>query len=358
MVRVIALLSSVLIVAGCAQGEGAPAVPEANETEVLSTQEPRCAENIFEGEPLSLTVVTNSGPHSAPYIQWAEEMGCFAENGVEVTLVQAGAPSDRIAALLAGSGDVIWLPLDPLLAGVINGGIDMTVIAPHIGYSAERLQLAREAREFSGQLILDGVVVSAPGVSVTSLKDLEGKKFGRQSAISNIGVALAFEEAGVDPEAMQWVDVEQSERLNALLRGDVAAAVFSGVNALKAMREGGEFLFYYQAWDRQPGIDNFWVSTPQGAQTKKEEMLRFRQAMWDVYRLLGGAENELEFFEFVTDLLGGEPEDVAAQALPDFYPREVTIDDFENHMAIMFARGDIDATISIEETSLLNFGKD
>lgn len=323
--------------------------------EVVADVAPVCAEERFEGEPLSLTVVTNSGPQAAPYIRWAEEMDCFEENGLDITLVETGAPSDRLAALVSGSAGVAWLPVDPLLAAVVNGGIDLTVVAPHYGYSVERINLARSAREFRGTLVLDGVALSAPGSNLGDLAGLEGRKFGRQSAISNIGVNLALVEAGVDLETIQWVDVEQSERLNALLRGDLDAAVLSGINALKALRGGAEFLFYYQAWDRDGGIDNYWVSTSEGAENEREQLQRFRQSMWDAYRLLEQPSGERDFSRFVIDVLEGEPEDADALSLPDFFLRPVALSDLEAHMNTMFSRGDIDRIVNLSETSLFDF---
>lgn len=316
-----------------------------------------CAGERFEGEPLSLTVVTNSGPQAAPYILWAEARNCFEENGLDVTLVETGAPSDRLAALVSGSAGVAWLPVDPLLAAVINGGIDLTVVSPHYGYSAERIALARSAREFSGTLILDGVALSAPGTRLEDLTELEGGKFGRQSAISNVGVDLALLEAGADLETIQWVDVEQSERLNALLRGDLDAAVLSGINALKALRGGAEFLFYYQAWDRDGGIDNYWVSTSNGAKAEREQLQRFRQAMWDAYRLLQQPGPGRDFLRFMIDVLEGEPEDADALSLPEFFLRPVALGDLQAHMDVMFARGDIDRTVELRETSLFDFDR-
>jgi ABC-type nitrate/sulfonate/bicarbonate transport system substrate-binding protein len=350
-VKLLAPIVASVLVVGCAQST-LPDEP-AIDTSVTSVEvETRCATNPVDEVVGELTVVTNSGPQAAPYILWADEMACFEENGVSVTLVQAGAPSDRIANLMSGAADVAWLPNDPLLAGVVNAGIDMVVVAPHVGSSSERINEARSAREFDGSLLLDGVALAAPGRDFSDWKELEGKKFGRQSSISNIGAEIALQEAGVNVENVQWVDIEQAERLNSLLRGDLDAVVLSGPNALKALRGGATFLFYYQAWDRSGGVDNYWVTTPAAVEAKKELLLKFRQGMWDAYRLLGDPAMERQYFQYSMDVLEGEPEDAQALRLPDFFLRPADIDELESHMEIMFTRGDVDRVIDLSETSL------
>lgn len=351
--RLIAIVSASVLLIGCSPSALSPTTDsDSNSQAVAGGSDLRCATSPPPTDLLEITVVTNSGPHASPYISWAEEMMCFEENGVAVTLVEAGAPSDRIAALVSGSADIIWLPNDPLIAGVANGKIDMVLVAPHVGYTAERLAEAKATTTYDGTLILDGVTLAAPGKNITDLGELEGAKIGRQSAISNIGVDFALEAAGVNLDSIQWVDVEQSERLNGLLRGDLDAAVLAGVNALKAIRGGADFLFYYQAWDRKPGIHNFWVATPEGVSDNPEAIKRFRQAMWDVYTLLADADRKREFLEFMVEVLEGEPEDVEALALPDFFIRAPIPEDIEEHMTGMFERGDIDELLTLRETSL------
>jgi hypothetical protein len=124
------------------------------------------------------------------------------------------------------------------------------------------------------------------------------------------------------------------------------------------MRAGAEFLFYYQAWDRQPGIDNYWVASPGSVQENAEGIIRFRQAMWDTYSLLDDAERQGEFTKFMVDILEGEPEDAAALQLPDFFPRLATREDIDEHMMVMFERGDIDGLVDLRETSLFLMSDD
>jgi ABC-type nitrate/sulfonate/bicarbonate transport system substrate-binding protein len=207
--KIPALLLVTALLVGCSSTAVEPAAINDSSGDVADGDGvSECATNPTPEDVLEVTVVTNSGPHAAPYIMWADQIGCFEENGLTVTLVQAGAPSDRLAALVSGSADIIWLPTDPLLAATVNGDIDMVLVAPHVGFSEERLTEAKAAREFSGSLLLDGILLAAPGSALESLANLEGATIGRQSAVSNIGVNLALEEAGVDLDSIQWVDIE------------------------------------------------------------------------------------------------------------------------------------------------------
>ena len=322
-----------------------------------SIELPGCAgTEPYLGEKAEVTVVTNSGPHAAPYVLWADRMGCFEAHGIEVDLVQAGAPSDRIAALVSQDADVVWLPSEPLLAGVINAGLDMVIVAQHAGFSKEMLDEAKRTETFNGSLILDGAVLAAPASEMRTRQDLDGARIGRQSAVSNIGVEIALADAQVDLDTVEWVDLEQSERLNGLLRGDLDVAALSGIYALKAIRGGAHFLFYYQAWEREPGAQNFWVTSSEVAANKESELMRFRDAMWDSYRLLGSDETEREFWQFTVELLEGDSQDAEAISLPDFAVQPVSVEELELHMSMMLERGAIDNLVDLRDTSLFFFG--
>lgn len=341
-----------LLLSACQSLQDEPAGHIDSEPDTSSSEQTALCDGVWEGEVLSVTVVTNSGPHAGPYVLWADENQCFGSHGVEVSLIEMGAPSDRIASLLGGSADIIWLPSDPLLAGVANGGIDFTIVAPHTGYSAERVEEAKQAETFDGVLLMDSIALAAPGYSVSALTDFEGKKFGRQSAVSNVGVEVAFGEAGVDLNTVQWVDIEQTERLNALLRGDLDGAVLAGINAVQALQAGAQFLFYYPAWDRGPGVHNFWVTTQEISLEKTEALQRFRSAMWETYRLLQQEENHGSFHQLVVEKFGGSADDVELLSLPDFFPRPAEPGDIDERMRSVFERGTIDTLLDLSATTL------
>lgn len=348
-------VSTVLFLSACAGGDVSA---EADAQEGVSvTQEvlSPCGNERPGDSVAEVAVATNSGPQAAPFVLWAESVGCFDSYNLEVTLKQMGAPADRTAALLGKSADIAWLTVDPIVAGTANASLDYVLVSPHTGYSEERLELARAADTFEPPLIVEGVVLSRPGLSLDTFSELEGKSIGRQSAITNVGVDNFLLERGVNLDTIRFVDVEQVERLEGLLRGDLDAAALSGVYATRAIREGAGFLFYYPAWERIGGPADYWVTTPELVERNSIGIDRFREAMWKVYELLSEPAYREEFISFLVAEYGGSEEDTPMVSLRDFYPRPVEVSDLEPYFELLYRQGTIDMEVDLDSTTLLDY---
>lgn len=140
----------------------------------------------------------------------AQEQGFFEEAGVSVEFVDASAPAQNIARLLSGEIDVTGSGIAPVLSAVASG-VPIKVI-----FNSETIGEPRAV----GLLVL----ADSP---YQSIGDLVGEAVGVMGTQGNGGIlvkrALAAE--GLDPDAIELVNMPVNTHLDNLRNGNVAAVV-------------------------------------------------------------------------------------------------------------------------------------
>lgn len=142
----------------------------------------------------------------------AVEEGFFEEEGLDVELVTAGAPSGMMPQLMGGSLD---FALMDMVTPIIAKSQDVPVVAVAPGASGTNYK--------SGEMGVGNLWVRADS-KINSVKELENTTF----AVPQIGSAVwmdvreAVDEAGGDSSKMKFVEVQ--DQLGALKAGDVEAA--------------------------------------------------------------------------------------------------------------------------------------
>lgn len=144
------------------------------------------------------------------FFLYAKTLGYYQEAGIDLTLRSIQGDVNCLRALIAGDTDVANLACYSTLAAA-NAGARIK----NIGAFAPKLDSHIGARK-----------------TITSLKDLEGKSFAISGIgdIAQIGPTLCIEQAGGDPNKVQWVTVGSgSLRIQGLIAGAFQATAFNTV---------------------------------------------------------------------------------------------------------------------------------
>jgi NitT/TauT family transport system substrate-binding protein len=212
------------------------------------------------------------------YFLYASRLGYYKDAGVDVTVRSIQGDVNCLRALIAGDTDVANVACYSALSAA-NAGARIR----NIGAFAPRFDSHIGARR-----------------TITSLKDLEGKSFAVSGIgdIAQIGPMLCIEQAGGDPNKVQWITVGSgSLRIQGLIAGAFQATAFNTVyvkriqsyDYLHILAEQEKILpqFIY-TWEvanpailtRKEVLTAFWIATARAvrwAQTNPQDAIRISQ---------------------------------------------------------------------------------
>lgn len=155
----------------------------------------------------------------------ADKMGFFKEEGLNVTNHLMTGPDQNASLVANGTAEVCFGSVYNNIAVAANN-INVKVLAP----------LANAGGTQS--------VVARPGLTINSAKDLEGKKIGMTSGA---GVLIAIrnmcEDLDVDINKITFVNLQASDQLASLEKGDIDAMACWEPWVGKALDIGGTLLF-------------------------------------------------------------------------------------------------------------------
>jgi NitT/TauT family transport system substrate-binding protein len=176
----------------------------------------------------------------------AEDLGFFEDEGLEVTLHQAGAGASAIApAVQSGDLDVGSGGLDVVITGT-SRGFDFVALGHDGAPLSHATNLPGDEHGDFGVLSMDE--------SLTEPGDLGGTTIAVSTllSINTIMVSAWLEEAGVDPDTVEFVEVPFPSMEQAMTDGQVDAA-FTIEPLLSQALDGGAHVIGYPIADTYPG---------------------------------------------------------------------------------------------------------
>jgi NitT/TauT family transport system substrate-binding protein len=212
------------------------------------------------------------------YFLYARTLGTYKEAGIDVTVRSIQGDVNCLRALIAGDADVGNVACYAALSAA-NAGARIK----NIGAFAPRFDSQIGARK-----------------TISSLKELEGKSFAVSGIgdIAQIGPMLCIEQAGGDPNKVQWLTVGSgSLRIQGLIAGAFQATAFNTVyvkriqsyDYLHILAEQAKILpeFIY-TWEiaspamlaRKDVLTAFWIATARAvrwAQENPQDAIRISQ---------------------------------------------------------------------------------
>lgn len=256
-----------------------------------------------EPQPLtSLSVVIPGIVTDGALLSGIEE-GFFEEEGLDIQVSLVQQPPAALAAAQSGEADIAYNPAVPLL-NALSQGIGVSLVAPAGGF-ADGSSKAEDPTEFDGS----GLYVSAAS-GITEISDLEGKTIAvpARRAQNEIVITAALNEAGVDPNSVEWVALDFASSVESLKSGNIdAALLFSPFNT-QALDAGASLIGHPTLDFFEEGAIGYWVTGNNTATSKAAAIDAFRRAM-----------NKSNAFA------NANP-DVAMQAGLDFIKSPLTID--------------------------------
>lgn len=197
----------------------------------------------------------------------AEEIGIYEEHGLDVELIEFKSGSESINAQRSGSVDIILSA--PGTAMVANeSGFDLVSIAQNEVAQAEGSDTA------SIQVLADS--------GITSLADLEGKKVAIYDSRNQlvIGLKMIIEEAGVDIDKVNFVEVPFASMADALKNGQVDAISLVDPYTTQLLSEGETTVIswnYVESIPEQPV--GAWYAREEFVEENSEAVSRFYDAI-------------------------------------------------------------------------------
>lgn len=206
----LALTVSTLVLAGC--GNNTATVSNASSTGTASGKTSVVALGEFDPQISGQQII-------------AQEKGYFAEEGLNVDLKLLTDPS--ISTTMVASGEAQFYSISNYQAiNLVDKGAEVDLLAPVV--NAGNTQ----------------VVVAGPKFNVKSAKDLEGKKMGYTNGAGVIvAVKNMCKDLGVDFNKINLVNLQASDMLAALEKGEIDSFAAWEPWGIKAEAFGGKVLF-------------------------------------------------------------------------------------------------------------------
>ncbi|MCC8042094.1 MAG: ABC transporter substrate-binding protein [Oscillospiraceae bacterium] len=176
-------------------------------------------------DSIKVTVLGEFDPQILGQQIIAMEKGFFAEEGLEVDLQLLTDPS--VSTTMVASGEAQFYSISNYQAiNLVDKGSEVCLLAPVV--NAGNTQ----------------VIVGAPGLEITTAKDLEGKKMGYTDGAGVIvAVKNMCDDLGVDFDSFELVNLQAADMLAALEAGSIDFFAAWEPWGIKAEEFGGQVLF-------------------------------------------------------------------------------------------------------------------
>ncbi len=197
----------------------------------------------------------------------AKENGCFAKNGLDVTLTRMQIIGTIPPALLAGSLQ-IGIGTPPVLLQAVDGGLELVAIA-----GAARMLKANPTIS----------LVVRQGVEIKSASDFKGKKIGVPgvNSVADVMFRKWLKNNGVKPEEVTFIETPFPQ-MNDLLK----AGTVDGVTAVEPIRSrivgsgvGALAPEEYYVSVHPDTLLSFYVTTAQWAKANPDAVKSFRTCL-------------------------------------------------------------------------------
>lgn len=275
-------------------------------------------------------------------IQYAQDAGIFAKNGLNVTeFVQFPAPPPAIAALASGAVQFAYSPTIPVINAYENGGVALKIVAPADGYRASDLAKAKKDMAFAAKIDDTGVCVN-PSSGITRWKDLAGKTVSvpARGAQGEVTIAAAVKKDGGNPASINWVTLGFPEVVSSVQSGKIQAGFTvepftSGCTEAGMKNIGSPGI---QFFDTENAI-GVWVTTATYAQENPKAVAAFQKSMFEANSYAMASAANLKKVTIASTKITGVPAAQALAANPTYYPLYVTRKDITRPATKMYELG-------------------
>ena len=317
--------------------------------EIAQSDKRLCAPVDDSRELSVLTVGNSNGGLTEAFIAWGTEEGCFAKHGLSIDSIPAGG-INKVAGLVGGSLDIAAETTPTALIAMANSDVQLKLISGHYEITADLIDLAKTTPALrDGKLIIEVGLFVSPSWPFENLSDLKGARIGTSTDINptQIGLERAIEEAGLGVDDIELVPLGNSERITALLAGEIDAATFGGARAYQALDAGAQLVLYPAAYFYEPSPVVTWMTTADTASLREEEILLFREALREIYALLLTQEGQESYFSLLRREFEFDDTLIEQYSFPPLMMRDITVEELLYLPGLLKERGLIDREIDV-----------
>lgn len=206
-------------------------------------------------------------------VYMGEEEGFFKDEGLKLELIPVANPPASLAAVQSGQVDVGYTPSIPLL-NALSQSVPVKVIAAADGFAEGTLSGDPEEVDDTG-------LYASPSSGITSIKDLSGKTIAvpARKAQLEVTIAAALEEAGVDPNSVEWIALDFTSAVSALEAGTVDAAGLVSPFNRQAADAGAPLLASPAVSFFEEGAVGVWIAGDKTVDSKADAIAAFQRAI-------------------------------------------------------------------------------
>lgn len=350
--------TALLVSGGCStqatdSAEASSAATTPSESE--NPAEGRCGPVDPDQELTTLVVSNSSGGLTEAYIAWGDKEGCFSKHGLAIDSVPAGGV-DKVAGLVGGSLDVAAENVMTLVLTRGNSDIDLRILSGHYAIGAQQIDRAKETPELAnGKLIIEVGLFVSPDWQFDTLSDLRGARIAAGAGVgpTQLGLLRALTGAGLSETDIELIPLNSSEGLATLLAGEVDGANLAGVRAYQALDAGYRLVLYPGAYFYEPSVVQGWLTTGDIAEQKRDELLAFKAAMIDIYRLLEDSNAAASFISLLESDFDFDAKALSQFTFPPLMTTDIESAELQYLADNLFAEGLIDRELTLSDDILV-----
>jgi NitT/TauT family transport system substrate-binding protein len=267
------------------------------------------AEDGAGGGDATVTVGTVQLPIFAP-LYVADAKGYFEDEGLDVEIETIKSGQDAIPLASSGKLDAVLAGFSAGMFSAIETGLDVSVVGS-MGVAPTEDEPSPSALIVAKDLYDSG--------DITSVEDLEGRKIGAlggEAATGAFYVSMALNEAGVEPESVEFVNLSSPDMPTALKTGGIDAAFVSAPFWSMAVEDG----VAEKIWTTPEGTSGTGVIYG-GGFAESEQAQPFFDALSRAAQDLQGDERySEENLEIIGKATGQTVEEIRSEPLYTWYP--------------------------------------
>jgi NitT/TauT family transport system substrate-binding protein len=254
-------------------------------------------------------------------VQYAIDQGIFTKNGLNVTTMVSPSPPQLVQMLQAGQIQYMYIPFANALTARTNGNLDIKIVAPANGISANDAKRMKTDKNFAKVTDPSSFCVSKTS-GITRGRDLEGKTvaIGSRGGLSELAFSEYIRNDGGDPSKVKWTIAGMKLGMDLVKQGNADAAY--GTTPFNTYCEtlGLDILTQadYQI-DPNGGPVAAWIATSKYIAENPAAVKAFQKSMAEAAVQLRLRKNHDAFYEAASKMTRQPVESFKATKMPVYF---------------------------------------
>lgn len=254
-------------------------------------------------------------------VQYAIDQGIFAKNGLNVTLMVSPAPPDLVRMLQAGQIQYMYIPFANALTARTNGNLDIKVVAPANGISANDARRMKTDKAFA-KVTDPSIFCIKKGSGITRGRDLQGKTIaiGSRGGLSELAFSEYIRKDGGDPKTVKWTIAGMRLGMDLVNQGTADAAY--GTTPFNAYCESLGLEILTQAdfqIDTDGGPIAAWIATSNYINSNPAAVQAFQRSMAETAIQLRLRQNHEKFYQSAAKMTRQPVESFKSSKMPVYF---------------------------------------